>query len=57
MACARISFDYAGYHVTPTANAIEIISNSDAGFIRFRRDLGTEAGALNQMFAHGLRVC
>jgi hypothetical protein len=35
MACARICFDYAGYSVTPSANAAEIISSSDAGFIRF----------------------
>ena len=54
MACARLSFDYAGYRVTPSANAAEIISNSDAGFIRFRRDLAAETRALEQMIVHGL---
>jgi len=54
MAYARICFDYAGYSVTPSANAAEIISNSDAGFIRFRRDLAAEAQALDQMFIYGL---
>ncbi|MBC7476713.1 MAG: DEAD/DEAH box helicase, partial [Pseudorhodobacter sp.] len=54
MAFARLSFDYAGYRVTPSANAAEIISNSDAGFIRFRRDLAAETRALDQMFIHGL---
>lgn len=54
MACARISFDYAGYRVTPNANAAEIITSSDAGFIRFRRDLTAETRALDQMFAYGL---
>jgi len=54
MACARISFDYAGYRVTPSANAVEVISNSDAGFIRFRRYLAAEARALGLMVAHDL---
>jgi superfamily II DNA or RNA helicase len=54
MACARLSFDYAGYRVTPSADSAVIISNSEAGFIRFRRDLAAETAALDQMFAHGL---
>lgn len=54
MACSRICFDYAGYFVTPSTNAAEIISNSDVGFIRFRRDLVVETRALDQMFVHGL---
>ena len=54
MACARICFDYAGYRVTPSANAAEIISSSNAGFIRFRRDLATETRALGLMVAHDL---
>ena len=54
MACARICFDYAGYSVTPSANAAEIISSSDAGFIRFTRDLAAETRALGLMVAHDL---
>lgn len=54
MACARISFDYAGYRVTPGTNSVEVISNSEAGFIRFRRDLAAETRSLDRMFALGL---
>lgn len=53
-AIARLSFDYAGTRVTPSSNAAQIVSNSDAGFIRFTRDIATEAGALDQLLAYGL---
>lgn len=54
MAVTRLSFDYAGISVTPSTNAAEIISNREAGFIRFTRDMAAEARALDQLFSNGL---
>lgn len=54
MAIARLTFDYAGTRVTSSTNGAEIISNGEAGFVRFSRDLGAEAEALHQMILHGL---
>lgn len=54
MAVARLSFDYAGYRVTPNSNAATIVSSSEAGFISFTRDIAAETAALDLIFGHGL---
>lgn len=54
MAIARLSFDYAGIRITSSTIGSDIISNGDAGFVRFQRDLGAEAQALDRIYSYGL---
>jgi superfamily II DNA or RNA helicase len=54
MAIARLCFDYAGIQVTSSTNGAEIISSGEAGFVRFNRDLGAEAQALDRLCSYGL---
>ena len=54
MAIARLSFDYAGYQVTPAENSASIIASGEAGFFRFSRDISAESAALEQVFQRGL---
>lgn len=54
MAIARLSFDYAGYRVTPSMPAAEIVSQNEAGLFRFCRDFPAESAAIEKLLAQNL---